>query len=41
MLKLFASVLGLVGGAVSTLGANGCIAFFIDEPECPKSLIEK
>jgi len=41
MLKLFASVLGLIGGAVSTLGANGCIAFFIDEPECPKSIIEK
>lgn len=41
MLKLFASVLGLIGGAVSTLGANGCVVFFVDEPECPKSLIEK
>lgn len=41
MLKLFATLASLVGGAVSTLGANGCIMFYIDEPECPKSLIEK
>lgn len=41
MLKLFASVLGLLGGAVSTLGASGCVVFFVDEPECPKSIIEK
>lgn len=41
MLKLFATLASLVGGAVSTLGANGCIMFFFDETECPKSLIEK
>ena len=41
MLKLFASIASLVGGAVSTLGSNGCVVFFLDEPECPKSLIEK
>ncbi len=41
MLKLFASIAGLVGGAVSTLGSTGCVILFFDEPECPKSLIEK
>lgn len=41
MLKLFASIAGLLGGAISTLGNTGCFMFFIDEPECPKSLIEK
>lgn len=41
MFKLFASIASLVGGAVSTLGSNGCIILYLDEPECPKSLIEK
>ncbi len=41
MLKLFATLASLVGGAVSTLGANGCIVLFLDEPKCPKNLIEK
>lgn len=41
MLKLFASIAGFLGGAVALLGSNGCIAIILDEPECPKSLIEK
>ena len=41
MLKLFATLASLVGGAVSTLGSTGCVMFYLDEPECPKSIIEK
>lgn len=41
MLKLFAAIASLVGGAVSTFGTTGCISLFLDEPECPKSIIEK
>lgn len=41
MARLFASVLGFFGIMVAAAGSNACMAFFIDEPECPKSLIEK
>lgn len=41
MLKLFATLASLVGGAVAAAGSTGCIMFYIDEPECPKSIIEK
>ena len=41
MAKLFASILGFIGAVAATAGSAACIAFFFDEPECPKSLIER
>lgn len=41
MAKLFASILSFFGGIGANAGSNACVAFFLDEPECPKSLIEK
>ena len=41
MTKLFAAVLGLIGGIGATIGSTACVMFFFDEPECPKSMIEK
>lgn len=41
MLKLFATLASLVGGAVAAAGSTGCVAIILDEPECPKSIIEK
>nr|MBP3258543.1 cyclic lactone autoinducer peptide [Bacilli bacterium] len=37
---MFASILGFIGKAFGVAGANMCLAWFIDEPECPKSLIK-
>ncbi len=41
MTKLFAAILGLIGGIGAVAGSTACVMFFIDEPECPKSMIEK
>lgn len=41
MLKLFAALASLVGVATASTSSNSCISIFLDEPECPKSLIEK
>lgn len=41
MAKLFATILGFVGGIAATVGSTACVMFFFDEPECPKSLIER
>ena len=41
MAKLFASILSFFGGIGAAAGSNACIVFYLDEPECPKSLIEK
>lgn len=41
MLRLFASIAGLLGVATASTSSNSCISLFFDEPKCPKSLIEK
>lgn len=41
MAKVFAAILGLFGNVGAAAGSTACVMFFIDEPECPKSLIEK
>lgn len=41
MARLFASVLGFFGSMVAAAGSSTCIMIFLDEPECPKSIIEK
>ena len=40
-MKLFASILTVLGTVAATLGTQGCIAFLIDEPKMPKSLLKK
>lgn len=37
---MLASILGFIGKAFGVAGANMCVLFFVDEPECPKSLIK-
>ena len=39
--KLLATILGFVGAIAATVGTTACIMFYLDEPECPKSLIER
>lgn len=41
MAKIFAAILGLFGSVGATAGATACVVLFFDEPECPKSLIER
>ena len=41
MAKLFASILGFIGAVAATAGSAACVMIFLDEPECPKSLIER
>ena len=42
MSKLLTSLLAIAGVAVAAAGTTACAAFFIiDEPEMPKSLIER
>ncbi len=35
-----ASLLATVGSFVASMGSQACFLVFIDEPECPKSLIK-
>ena len=37
---MFAGILGFLGKAFGVMGANMCGLFYLDEPECPKSLIK-
>ena len=37
---MFANILGFLGKAFGVAGANMCMLFFLDEPECPKGLIK-
>ncbi len=37
---MFAGILGFLGKVFGVAGANACIIFYVDEPECPKSLIK-
>ena len=35
-----ASLLATVGSMVASMGSQACFFCFLDEPECPKSLIK-
>lgn len=37
---MFAGILGFIGKAFGVAGANMCMLFYFDEPECPKSLVK-
>ena len=37
---LFVSVLSFLGELAATVGSTACALIFLDEPECPKSLIK-
>lgn len=39
-MKLFASILAALGFGAAGVGSQACWSWFIDEPECPKSLIK-
>ena len=37
---MFAGVLSFLGKVFGVAGANMCVLLYVDEPECPKSLIK-
>ena len=37
---LFVTILSFIGQLAANIGSTGCVYIFIDEPECPKSLIK-
>ncbi len=37
---MFAGILGFIGKAFGAMGSNMCAYFFLEETECPKSLIK-
>ncbi len=41
MASLFAKLCEFLGGVGSSLGSTACTIWFYDEPEMPRSLIEK
>lgn len=40
MKNLFASILSFIGGGVANTGSQACWMLWMDEPDCPKSLIK-
>lgn len=40
-MKLFYSVLAVLGTVAATLGTQGCIVLILDEPKMPKSLLNR
>lgn len=40
MLNLFASALAGLGRVFATVGSVGCAMLYLDEPECPNSLLK-
>lgn len=40
MMNLISSFLEGIGSLASGFGTNACVMVFIDEPECPQSLIK-
>lgn len=40
MLSLISNLLEGFGKMASSFGTNACVFWYIDEPECPKSLIK-
>lgn len=40
MFNLFSKLLEGLGNLAAGFGTNACVMFYIDEPECPNSLIK-
>lgn len=40
-MKYLAGVLTVLGSVAATIGTQGCVIWFLDEPKMPKHLIEK
>ena len=40
-MKFIADILAALGNGAATVGTQGCLVLFIDEPKMPKSLLEK
>lgn len=40
-MKLFATILSVLGAMAATMGTQGCFHWIMDEPEMPASLLEK
>lgn len=40
MTKLFSNILAALGLSAAGVGSQACIAWFADEPKCPKSLVK-
>lgn len=40
MFSFISKLLEGIGSFAAGLGTNACFMFYIDEPECPKSLIK-
>lgn len=38
--RFFANLLSKMGFGAAHAGSQACLAYWIDEPECPKSLIK-
>lgn len=40
-MKYIASILTVLGTVAATIGTQGCLVWFMDEPKMPRNLIEK
>ena len=40
-MKYIASILTVLGTVAATIGTQGCLVWFMDEPKMPRKLIEK
>lgn len=40
-MKYLAGVLTVLGSVAATIGTQGCLFWFMDEPKMPRHLIEK
>ena len=40
-MSFIANLLAKIGGGAANIGTQGCVFFIMDEPEMPKSLLEK
>lgn len=38
--RFFANLLSKMGFGAASVGSQACVFFWVDEPECPKSLIK-
>lgn len=39
-MRFFASILKALGLGAANMGSQACTFWYVDEPECPKSLIK-